>query len=128
MKNTLRMLAAAMLVATASVAQAQGGRGGGMGGAERAAAARTALFEGITLTDVQKAKIDTIYANTQKQNMELRAGLAQGERPGPEMMPKMQAIQAEQQKQIKAVLTAEQVVVYDKNYANRQQMRRPGGR
>ncbi|MES2521158.1 MAG: hypothetical protein V4617_00575 [Gemmatimonadota bacterium] len=137
MKNTLRILAAALVVASASVAQAQGGGGGGGGGramdpaamAERQAAARAALFEGITLTAEQKAKIDTIYANTQKEQADMRASMqAAGAAGGmtPEMREKMTAITTKQQAAIKAVLTKEQVEVYDKNYAARPQGRRGG--
>jgi Spy/CpxP family protein refolding chaperone len=125
MKTTLRILAAALMVAGASVAQAQGGGGAGGGAnmAERQAAARAALFEGITLTADQKAKIDTIYAQTQKANADFRATLTQGTPPTEEQRAKMQAISADQQKAIKAVLTPEQVTIYEKNYANRPQRR-----
>jgi Spy/CpxP family protein refolding chaperone len=132
MKTTLRILAAALVVASASVAQAQGGGGGGGGGgnpaamAERQAAARAALFEGITLTADQKTKIDTIYAQSQKASMDFRATITQGTPPTDEQRAKLTAITTDREKAIKAVLTPEQVVIYDKNYAARPQGRRGG--
>ncbi|HYW30327.1 MAG TPA: hypothetical protein VE869_02390 [Gemmatimonas sp.] len=131
MKNSLRILAAALVVASASVAEAQGGGGGGgrmdpAQMAERQAAARAALFEGITLTADQKAKIDTIYANTQKEQMDMRASMQGGGGDMTTMREKMAAITTKQQAAIKAVLTKEQNEVYDKNYAARPQGRRGG--
>ncbi len=128
MKTTLRVIAAALVVASASVAQAQGGGGGGGGGnmQERMVQQRAMMFEGITLDAAQKTKIDSIQAASQKAQMELRAGATQGAPPSPELREKMQAIQAEQQKAIKAVLTKEQGEVYDKNMAAMRERRRPG--
>ena len=133
MKTTLRILAAALVVASASVAQAQGGGGGGGGGggasmAERQAAQRTALFEGITLSAAQKTKIDSIYTASQKATADLRAGMTQGTPMAPEMREKMTAIQTEQRKAIKAVLTAEQNTTFDANVAKMPQGRGRGGR
>ena len=129
MKNTLRILAAALVVASASVAQAQGGGGGGGGGGqERQAQMRAALFEGITLTADQKTKIDSIYVASQKASADLRAGITQGTPPSDELRAKMQAVQVEQRKAIKAVLTAEQNVIFDANVAKMPQGRRPGVR
>ena len=130
MKTTLRVIAAALVVASASVAQAQGGGGGGGGGgnnAERMAQQRAMMLEGITLDAAQKTKVDSIQAASQKARMDLNAGAAQGAPPSPEMREKRMAIQAEEQKAIKAVLTKEQNEVYDKNMAAmRERMRRPG--
>ena len=69
MKTTLRVVltAAVMAITLPAVASAQGGRGGGMGGgnmAERQAQMRARMFEGITLTPEQTAKIDTIQAGS----------------------------------------------------------------
>jgi Spy/CpxP family protein refolding chaperone len=131
MKNTLRILAAALVVASASVAQAQGGGGGGGGGAnmaERQAAQRAALFEGITLTADQKTKIDSIYTAGQKATADLRAGMQQGTPPSDELRAKMMAVTTEQRKAIKAVLTAEQNVTFDANVAKMPQGRGRGGR
>ena len=130
MKNTLRILAAALVVASASVAQAQGGGGGG-GAAnmqERQAAQRAALFEGITLSAEQKTKIDSIYVASQKASADLRAGMTQGTPPSDELRAKMMAVTTDQRKAIKAVLTAEQNVTFDANVAKMPQGRRPGVR
>ena len=133
MKNTLRILAAALVVASASVAQAQGGGGGGGGGgrqmdpaqmAERAKAQREALFAGITLTADQKTKIDSLYEANAKAQAEFRAA-AQSMEPAARQ-EKMMSMRTEQQKAIKAVLTKEQAEVYDKNLAAMPQGRRGG--
>ena len=130
MKTTLRILAALVVVASASVAQAQGGGGGGGGNMqERMAAQRAMVFEGITLAADQKSKIDSIQASTMKARQELRAGMQQGTPPSPEMREKQQALQADEQKAVKAVLTKEQNEQYDKNMAAmREKMGRRGGR
>ena len=128
MKNTLRILAAALVVASASVAEAQGGGRGGANMAERQAAQRAALFEGITLSADQQTKIDSIYAASQKATADLRASMGQGAPPSDEQRAKMQAVQTDQRKAIKAVLTAEQNVTFDANVAKMPQGRGRGGR
>ena len=66
----IRFLAAAAIVLTASTAMAQGGPpGGGQGGAQRA---MEAMMQGITLTDAQKAKVDSIVAASRERGMKLR--------------------------------------------------------
>jgi len=127
MKTTLRVLAAALVVASGSVAQAQGGGGGGGNQQERMAQQRAMMFEGITLAADQKTRIDSIQAVSQKARRELRAGMTQGTPPSPEMREKQQALMADEQKAIKAVLTKEQNDVYDKNMAAmRERMGRRG--
>ena len=128
MKTTLRILAAVVVVASASVAQAQGVGGGGGNMQERMAAQRAMVFEGITLAADQKSKIDSIQASMMKARQELRAGMQQGTPPSPEMREKQQALQADEQKAVKAVLTKEQNEQYDKNMAAmRERMGRRGG-
>lgn len=126
MKTTLRVLAAALVVASASVAQAQGGGGGG-GNQERMAQQRAMMFEGITLGADQKTRIDSIQGASRKARQDLNAGATQGTPPSPEMREKRQAIMADEQKAIKAVLTKEQNEVFDKNMAAmRERMGRRG--
>lgn len=125
MKSPLKIVAFALAFACASVAHAQGGRGGGMSQTERTAAQRTRVFEGITLTAEQTKKVDEVYAAQTKMQQEMMAG--GGDMRSPEMMAKRQAMTAETTKSIKAILTAEQLVTYEKNVeAMRAARRGPG--
>lgn len=94
---------------------------------ERMAQQRALMFGGITLDAAQKTRIDSIQAATRKARMDLNAGATQETPPSPEMREKRRALQAEEQKAIKAVLTKEQNDVYDKNMAAmRERMGRRG--
>jgi len=85
---------------------------------------KTRMFEGITLTVDQKTKVDTIMAESAKKQQELRSSMGpDGDRQA--MMGKMREIQTEQSKAIKAVLTADQQPVFDKNMEG-MMPRRPG--
>ena len=141
-----RGVAAALLIVVASVAEAQGGGGGmgggrpgGMGGGRPggmgqggpagmgAAAARQneILFKGITLTDVQKAKIDSI----QTANRTAMQGMMQSGADMSAMREQMVAMRQAQAAAVRGVLTAEQQAIYDKNVAESQQNAGgPGGR
>lgn len=113
MKNPLRILAAVFAIAIASVpVHAQPPGGGGMNMQERAAQQRARLFEGITLTEEQKVKVDTIYAESARKQQELMQGGM-----GPEMREKMMAMRNEQNDAIRKVLTKEQLEVFEKNLA-----------
>lgn len=72
------------------------------------------MFEGITLTDAQKAQVDSIHARHRADMQGLDPRNNPGDRE--KMRQMMQAHMAE----IRAVLTADQQVVFDKNM---QQMR-----
>ena len=89
MKNTLRILAAALVVASASVAQAQGGGGGGAGGGgqqmtpeQRVARTRDMLFKDITLSPAQSAKADTIIMTASTKQREIMQAAQGGRRGG----------------------------------------------
>jgi Spy/CpxP family protein refolding chaperone len=132
-----RGLAVAVFVMVASVAQAQGGgmggppgggmgggrpggmgQGGGMGGMARQ---NEMLYKGITLTDAQKAKIDSIQAAgraTMQGMMQSGADMAT-------MREQMMAMRQAQNAAIRNVLTAEQQTQFDKNLAEMPQG--PGG-
>jgi Spy/CpxP family protein refolding chaperone len=125
-------LAFALCAGLTSVAAAQGQpeprgqgemrRGGGMGGM---------LLKDITLTDAQKDKIKTIRETYLPQQMELRkAAQATGGPPDEATRSKMMDLQTKQAADIRAVLTADQQVVFDKNLAEmkaRMEGRRSGG-
>lgn len=122
--KVIRMLAAAALVLTASTAMAQGGPpGGGQGGRPNQMAR---LMEGITLTADQQAKVDSINTAVRAEQMKMREEMqAAGGQPGPELMEKMRAITTKRNDAIKAVLTADQKAIFEKNLAN---MPQPGQR
>jgi hypothetical protein len=122
--KVIRFLVAAAFVLTATTAMAQGGPpGGGQGGAQRA---MEAMMQGITLTDAQKAKVDSIFAASREENMKLRQeAQAAGGPPSEELRAKMMAVTAKRNEAIKVVLTPDQQVVFAKNLEN---MPRPGQR
>ncbi len=124
MKTPLRIFSLALALGCAStVAQAQGGGGGG--GRMSMEDRKAKMFEGITLTADQKTKIDTVMAQTAKKQQEMMAGQAAGGPPSPEMREKRMALQAEQMKAIKALLTGDQQSIFDKNMEG-MMPRRPG--
>ncbi len=115
--QAIRILAAAALVFVASTAAAQGGQGGpggGMGQGGGMGRMNEMLFKDITLTDAQKAKIDSIQAHART---EMQALMQSGGMQDPATREKMTEMRAKQNKDIRDVLTAEQQVVFDKNLA-----------
>ncbi|MBI5600065.1 MAG: hypothetical protein HY944_00715 [Gemmatimonadetes bacterium] len=126
--KVIRFLAAAAIVLTATTAMAQGApqgapQGGGQAGAQRA---MEAMMQGITLTDEQKAKVESIVAASREEGMKLRQeAQAAGGPPGPELMEKMRAVTTKRNDAIKAVLTDEQKAQFEKNLANMPQRGRP---
>lgn len=98
-----------------------GGGGGGRGGIGR-------LMTGITLTEAQQAKVTEISAKYQPQLTAAREAAA-GDRPA--MMKAMNDINAKLYPEVRAVLTAEQQTIFDKNVEERkarmQQMQQGGG-
>src|SRR6267142_6795919 len=111
-------LAAALCVGMTTVAAAQGTpqqgqgemrRGGGMGGM---------LLKDITLTDAQKDQIKTIREKYVPKQLELRKAVqATGGPPDEATRAKMTELQSQQSAEIRAVLTADQQVTFDKNLA-----------
>jgi Spy/CpxP family protein refolding chaperone len=124
-------LAVALLAASTAVAGAQapaGAQGGGGGGGGGGRGGITRLIEGITLTDAQQAKFTEIQTKYQPQLAAAREAAA-GDRAA--MMTGMQAINDKMYPELRAVLTAEQQTVWDKNIearkARMQQMQQGGG-
>ncbi|MEK7240804.1 MAG: Spy/CpxP family protein refolding chaperone [Gemmatimonadota bacterium] len=109
----IRFLAAAAIALTATTAMAQGGPpGGGQGGGQRQ---MEMMMKGITLTDAQKATVDSIVAVVRAESMKLREGMEPGTPPSTELRAQMTAVTAKRNEAIKAVLTAEQQAVFAKN-------------
>lgn len=102
----------------------QGGRGRGM----------QMLFEGITLTEAQQTQVQTISEKYRAQMRELMPNGMQGGPPDDATRAKMDDIRSKQNAEIRALLTADQQTIFDKNLAEakkrREQMgnRPPGGR
>ena len=116
--RAMRMLTAAALVLVATTASAQGGMGQGMGpgggGQGMQQRQNEMLFKGITLTDAQKAKVDTIQA---KARDEQRALMQAGGMQDPATREKMMGIRTKTHADIRAILTPEQQTQFDKNVA-----------
>src|ERR1044072_3416060 len=112
-------LAAALCVGMTTVAAAQStepqqGRGEGRGGGRMS----EWLLKDINLTDAQKDQLKTIREKYVPQQMELRKAVqATGGPPDEATRAKMMALQQKQSAEIRAILTADQQVVFDKNVA-----------
>jgi hypothetical protein len=112
-------LAAALCVGMTSVAAAQGAPPQGQGQGERRGGAMGGmLLKDINLTDAQKAQVKTIREKYMPQQMELRkASQATGGPPDEPTRAKMMDLQNKQAAEIRAILTADQQVTFDKNLA-----------
>jgi Spy/CpxP family protein refolding chaperone len=107
------------LCASATVASAQGAPKGPPPGGQQAGPQRgrgmQALFEGITLTDAQQKQIQDIG---EKYRGEMRALMPNGMQGGPPddaTRAKMDDIRTKQTAEVRAVLTADQQTLFDKN-------------
>jgi Spy/CpxP family protein refolding chaperone len=120
-----RLLAAAMLLLLASVVgagqvHAQGGGGGqGRGGPGRL---MEMMMRGITLTDAQKAQVDSIQAAYAKE----MPAFTPGTPPSEEDRTKRMQLMQKQQAAIRGVLNDEQKAVFDKNMEEMRNRRPPG--
>lgn len=114
-------LAAALCVGITSVAAAQGTeppqqgqgqgemrRGGGMGGT---------LLKDINLTDAQKAQVKTIREKYLPQLVEIRKASQATGTVDEASRAKSTDLQTKQAAEIRAILTADQQVTFDKNLA-----------
>ncbi len=132
MKNTLRLIAAAAVLAIAAPVYAQAGGGGGGGGGQqmtpeqRLARQKEMLFKDITLDASQTEKIDVIFKEAAKKQQELMQGGMEAMR-SPEGREKMQKVTTERNDAIKAVLTADQKTKFEANLAAMPQGGRRGG-
>ena len=123
-------LAVALCAGAVSVAGAQGHepnkgemrRGGGMGGM---------LLKDITLTETQKNQVKTIREKYVPKQLELRkSAQATGTPPDEATVNKMMELQSQQSAEIRAILTADQQTIFDRNIAEmkaRMEARRNGG-
>ena len=92
------------------------------------------LFEGITLTEAQQKQVQEVSEKYRGQMRELMPNGFQGGPPDDATRAKMDALRTKQNADIRAILTADQQTIFDKNVADakkrREQMgnRPPGGR
>jgi Spy/CpxP family protein refolding chaperone len=110
----IAMLAAALCAVSTSIAAAQGQSEQSQGEMRRGGGW---LLKDITLTDAQKAQIKTIRDKYVPQMMELRKSAQAVGAPDEASRAKMMDLQTRQTAEIRAVLTADQVVTFDKNVA-----------
>jgi Spy/CpxP family protein refolding chaperone len=103
-------LVAALLIGGAAIASAQGAMQ--QGGQAR----RNMQLDGIELTDAQKVKLEEIQKKYQPEMMALRTEFQNGGDRA-ELMKKSAALRERSSAEIRAILTADQQVVFDKHTA-----------
>jgi Spy/CpxP family protein refolding chaperone len=101
---------AALLIGGAAIAGAQGAMQ--QGGQAR----RNMQLDGIELTDAQKSKLEEIQKKYQPEMMALRTEFQNGGDRA-ELMKKGVALRERSSAEIRAILTADQQVVFDKHTA-----------
>lgn len=121
------------LCATATVASAQGGPPpgappqGGPGGPQggpggRGGRGMAMLLEGITLTDAQKAKVDSIQTYYRAERQKMMPDRQAGGPPDDATRAKMMEMMNKQTTDIRALLAADQQKVFDENVEKRKAM------
>ena len=124
----MAVLGAALVFGITATAEAQGGgaRGAGRGGIQR-------LMTDITVSADVQAKIDSVVAKYQVQQRELMAPVAGAAGDPGRMMnipeetrAKMMELNTKRNAEIRALLTPEQQVVFDRNVAAAPRGRRGG--
>ena len=115
MKKALRMaaLGVALLVGGATLAQAQAG-GAQQQGERRGG--RNMELNGIELTDAQKVQLEAIQKKYQPEMMSIRNDMMNGGDRA-ELMKKAADLREKSAKDIRAIITPDQQVVFDKNLA-----------
>jgi len=109
--RAINVLLTAALVLFAVPAAAQTGQGGPGGGQGRN---NELLFKDITLTEVQKAKVDSIQSASRDA---MRAMMQSGGMQDSATRATMAGMRTKQMADIRALLTPEQQIVFDKNVA-----------
>ncbi|HEX6573424.1 MAG TPA: hypothetical protein VF042_00515 [Gemmatimonadaceae bacterium] len=117
------------LCASAAVAGAQGappagttppGQGAPQG--QRGGRGMQMLFEGITLTDAQQAKLDSINTKYRAERMALFPNGRPSGPPDDATRAKMTDLMGKENAEIRAILTADQQKLFDANVEKRKQM------
>ncbi len=117
LRLALASVVLAALCASPAMAQNPQGGMGGMGGMGQGGPNRRMqmLFNGITLTAQQQAKVDSIEGAYAPR---MRALFTPGQRPDSAARAQMATLREQENKDLRAVLTPEQQTVFDKNVAN----------
>jgi Spy/CpxP family protein refolding chaperone len=117
------VLAAAAFLALTALAPKAHAQGGGQGGGR--GRMTEMLFKDITLTDVQKTKVDSIVAHY-REMMPPRGDM--NTPPDSATMAKRREIMTKQNADLRTLLTADQQTAFDKNVADmaNRMGRRPG--
>jgi Spy/CpxP family protein refolding chaperone len=110
----IAVLAAALCAVSSSIAAAQGQSEQGQSEMRRGGGW---LLKDITLTDAQKAQIKTIRDKYVPQMMEIRKSAQAVGGPDEATRAKMMDLQTKQTAEMRAVLTTDQQVTFDKNVA-----------
>jgi Spy/CpxP family protein refolding chaperone len=120
--RAMRILAALGLLLVASTAAAQAGtppttppQGAPQQGGDRMQQMNDMMFKDITLTPEQKTKIDSIQTKQREEQRTLMQ--AGGGMRDSASLAKMTELRSRSNAAIRAVLTAEQQVIFDKNLA-----------
>lgn len=123
MRSRIVALFIGLVLAATTFATAQQPGGGGGFGQRR----MQRLLQGITLTAVQQAKVDSITAKYSAQ----MPPFTPGTRPDSATRAKMRTLFTNQDEEIRALLTPDQQKTWDQNVTemrNRMQQRAPGNR
>lgn len=102
-------IVAALLIGGAAIASAQGA-------VQQSGQGRRNMLDGIELTDAQKAKLEEIQKKYQPEMQALRAEFQSGGDRA-ELMKKSAALRDRSSAEIRAILTPDQQVVFDKHTA-----------
>jgi periplasmic protein CpxP/Spy len=114
----MAVLGAALVLGVTTVASAQEARGGGGGQARGGRGGVARLMTDITVSADVQAKIDTIVAKYAAESRELMtAAQASGGAPDDATRAKMTEINNKRNAEVRALLTPEQQVQWDKNVA-----------
>lgn len=133
LRLTIAALAALLMAGSAAPAHAQrngpppGGQGmGRMGDPQRM---NQMLFEGITLSTEQQARVKAVDEKFQPRNdalrNEMRSAMQGGGAPNPALREKMTALTNEHRAALREVLTADQQKVFDANVKKMSERRGP---
>ena len=117
MRTHAALLATAVLALAASPVRAQNPSGRGPGRRMQM------LFEGITLTPDERAKVDSIQARYRRQ----MPSFTPGNPPDSATREKIRGLFRREMEEIRTVLTADQQQIFDRNVTAMRERRRGGG-
>ncbi len=113
--QAMRLMTALALTAVLAIPSAAQGAPGGQGQGGGQGRQNEMLFRGITLTEVQKAKVDSIQTAGREA---MRALMQGGGMQDSTSRAKMAEMRTAQHAEIRKLLTPEQAVTFDENVRN----------